>query len=350
MKGKCLAAQCVVLAALLSSTQATAQTPEDANQSITSGRVGFSYRGALNVHAKFKNIGSFPQQSNPGPASGGGVDRFYDDGFNRVDASGNAGGLTSFWGYQHASQLPGNDTIAMNSSSITSSTTSAEKTSDPQHGIEIFCDVPVGRIGHCHWGLEGAFGFSDLTFVDNRSFSGDVARVSDAFALNGITPPVPPYSGPYSGPGPLIGDSPTRRTVAIPSGAIVTGQSKLDASLYELQLGPYIEVSLWKRLSFSLSGGAAIARLDSTFEFSETATIADTGTTLSASGRDLHGDFLFGGFVAGQLSLAVTRHFHLMTGAQCHYLGRSSQSINGREAELDLTRSVFITAGAGFSF
>ncbi len=351
MKEKFPAVQCIVFAILVGATSAAAQSPgETSNPSFDSVRVEISYRGALNVSAKFKNLGSFPPQSNPGPSIGGGVDRFYDDGFNRVDASGNSGGLTSFWGYQHARQVPGNDTIVMNSSSVTSGTTSAEESQDPQHGFEITCDIPVGRSGRWQWGLEGAFGISDLTFRDDRILSGNVARISDAFVLNGITPPVPPYAGPYNGPGSLIGDSPTRTTVSIPGGAMITGQRKLDAVLYELRLGPYFEVPLSKRLSFSLSGGAAVARVESAFEFSDTAAMADIGTTLSVSGRDSDGEFLFGGFVGAKLSVAVTEHLNILTGVQYQYLPDFLQSANNREAGLDLGKSIFFTAGVGFTF
>jgi len=350
MSGKRITSHCIMLAALTTSTAANDQLLEPADQPPVLGRLALTYRGAWNVRARFKNLGYVPQQSNPGPATGSGVDRFYDDGFNRVDASGNAGGLTSFWGYQHASQVPGNDTIVMNSSSVASGGLSAESARDPQHGFELTCHIPMDAEGHWRWGFEAAFGFTDLTFEDNRNFLGDVTRISDAFALNGITPPVPPYSGRFGGPGALIGDSPTRTSAVIPGGASVVSRSKLDASLYELRLGPYVEVPLWKRLSCSLSGGLTAAHLDSTFEFSEAATMADVDTTLSVAGRDSHGDFLLGGFVAGQLSFAVTDRVRLLTGAQFHYLDRFSQSINRRTTELDLTQSVFITAGVGFSF
>jgi hypothetical protein len=76
----------------------------------------------------------------------------------------------------------------------------------------------------------------------------------------------------------------------------------------------------------------------------------DVETTFSVSGPGSHGDFQLGGFVAGQLSFTVTDQVRLLAGAQFHYLGRFSQSINRRTAELDLTRSVTLTAGFGLSF
>src|SRR5206468_2756913 len=67
----------------------------------------------FNITAEFSGIGKLGNQPDPGPPTGGGIDRFYDDGFVRVNRSGNNQGLTSFWGYNTASQTPGNDTLLL---------------------------------------------------------------------------------------------------------------------------------------------------------------------------------------------------------------------------------------------
>lgn len=53
------------------------------------------------------------------------------------------------------------------------------------------------------WGLEGAFNYTDLSIRDGRTLFGNVNRVSDAFAIGAIIPPLPPYAGTFGGPGPL---------------------------------------------------------------------------------------------------------------------------------------------------
>src|SRR5436853_7462231 len=74
------------------------EEPERPNKN----RFGVSYRAAYNITAKFKNVGNIhggSSGSDPGPAQGGGIDRNYDDGYNRRDgtaAHGNAG-LTWNW-------------------------------------------------------------------------------------------------------------------------------------------------------------------------------------------------------------------------------------------------------------
>src|SRR5580692_989632 len=103
----------VLAGVLLPVSAAFAQLNDDTDRPTQ--RFGLSYRAGFNITADFRNLGGFPASSSPGPATGGGIDRIYDDGYVRVDSSGNAGGQTWFWGYKNASQIPGNDTVVMHS-------------------------------------------------------------------------------------------------------------------------------------------------------------------------------------------------------------------------------------------
>src|SRR5258705_6515407 len=68
------------------------------NRLTMRGRLGF------NIHAKFSRIGTFPAATDIG-GTGGALDHFYDDGYVRVDQSGNFGSQTWFWGYENAGQI-----------------------------------------------------------------------------------------------------------------------------------------------------------------------------------------------------------------------------------------------------
>src|SRR3954452_21283028 len=61
-------------------------------------RIGLNYRMGLNMSVDFRHLGGLAGQ-NPGPQQGSAVNRNYDNGYNRVDSSTNAGGLTWNWGY-----------------------------------------------------------------------------------------------------------------------------------------------------------------------------------------------------------------------------------------------------------
>lgn len=103
-------------------------------------------------------------QNGPGPASGGGVARFYDDGFVRVDATGNSGGYTSFWSYENASQI------------------------------------------------QGAFiSFHCQSILDANT----IQLLTDTYELGALIPPDAPYAGSFEGPGPALPDAPFSRTITV---------------------------------------------------------------------------------------------------------------------------------------
>jgi hypothetical protein len=103
-------------------------------------------------------------QNDPGPATGGGVDRFYDDGFVRVDATGNPGGYTWFWSYENATQI------------------------------------------------QGSFiSFHSQALLDANT----IQLVTDTYDLGGLFPPSAPYTGTFEGPGPVLPDAPFSRTITI---------------------------------------------------------------------------------------------------------------------------------------
>jgi len=327
---------------------ATAQSVDDL-MTAPAGRFGLSYRGAFNVRASFHNLGNFPPPSNPGPASGGGIDRFYEDGFNRMDASGNSGGLTTYWSYQNAGQLPGNDTLVLHSSSVASSHDSGSITDDPQNGFELAYTRPLSTGKTWRWGVEAAFGFTDLSFAQNQSYAGNLVQISDAFALGGITPPVAPYTGTFSGPGPLIGDTPARSVATMIGAASVMSHAQLDGELYQLRFGPYIELSLARQAAISLGGGVVGALVHSAFEFQETASVPG-GNGFSASGKDWSSGTLIGGYVSAQFTWAFSGHLGLVVGGQYQTTGRFTQSVGEPKAELDLRNVIFVTGGVSYAF
>ncbi len=63
---------------------------------------------SFNIQVGFKNSGAFAARTDPGPAFGSAYNRSYDDGFNRLDTTGNNHGTgyantTWYWGYGNES-------------------------------------------------------------------------------------------------------------------------------------------------------------------------------------------------------------------------------------------------------
>lgn len=318
-------------------------SPSDPN------RLSISYRPGFNISAKFSGLGGFAALTSPGPATGGGINRTYDDGSNLLDIRGNAAGLTWNWSYSGAAgQVPGNDTIMMHSYSSPAGAVSDNRGGDPQHGFEFTYNRRLGTVGKCPWGVEVAFNYTDVTIRDGANLSAPVTVISDAFALNGVTPPLPPGPGTFAGPGTLIGDSPTRTTGAIANGAAIAGNRALDTSVYGWRLGPYLDVPVGD-CTLSFSAGLAVAYVDSSFAFSERVTIPAAGT-VSRVGSASADDVLWGGYLSGTFSVPVSSQVRLAAGVQFQDVGTFSQMASGKKAELDLGQSIFVMVGVGYSF
>lgn len=300
-------------------------------------------RFGLNINGRFKHLGNATSQ--PGPATGGSTDRTYDDGYVKADSSGNSGGLTWNWGYNNASQVQG-DNLAFHSTS-SSKNGQLENDGDPQLGFDLAYGRRLGKILNGSWGMEAAFDFTTTSIRDNRSLNGNGTLITDTYPLGGTMPDQPPYFGSFNGPGALIGSNPNRTTSADPF--VVDGRRKLDATLYSLRLGPYLEFPIVKRLSARLTGGLALAMADSKFSFHDTI-IFDSGRSANRSGSSSGTDFLVGGYFGGELSYAITSRVDLFAGAQYEYLGAFSRSAAGEQAQLDLSAGVYVNVGARFNF
>ncbi len=347
----------------LDETNSLPTTMLDASPAEKLNRIGVSYRMGLNITVDFKKLGGLAPLADPGPDTGSTYNRNYDNGsYNRVDSSGNAGGMTWYWGYENPNQLQGN-AIVMESSSSPNNGVSKNRQDDPQHGFEITYDRQLYRYESLRFGAEAGLGYTTISVGDSRTVTTTVNRITDTFSIpEGVIVPVAPYHGTYEGPGALLSSSldPGDRTRTILShDAIITGRRDLDADVFTLRIGPYLEFPIWKRLSFGLSGGLTLAVGDTHFSYRETVTIADTGRVgpaRSSSGSQT--DFLVGGYVGGNLSYALTSELSIFAGAQYQAAGRSINDTRLRNGDpftkkqsiLDLGESLIVSVGASYSF
>jgi hypothetical protein len=307
-------------------------------------RFSLGLRMGLNIDAKFKESGGGAGGAAIGPATGGGLDRVYDDGFVRRDASGNQGGMTWNWGYQNASQVSG-DTLLMHGSSA-GRVPGFSRSDDPQWGAELGYERRLGEWSWGKWGVQTAFNWTDVEINGRQAATVSSAVVTDAYPLGGIIPPLAPYAGSFAGPGPVIGDSPTRSSAVTSS--VVESKRALDAQVYGWRLGPYLELPVKEWLAVQLSGGLALGVVDSEFRYRDVAT--GGGTTSVRSGRHSDSDVLAGGYAEAQLSFRVTERASVFTGAQYQYLPDFEQKGRGTKAELELGDAIFVTLGFKLHF
>ena len=191
-------------------------------------------------------------------------------------------------------------------------------------------------------------GYTDLSIRDTQSLNGNVGMTTDAYPLGGITPPLAPYAGSFNGPGPVIGDTPTRTTMTSTGGALITGNRQLDIWLYDFRFGPYLQLPLINRLTCQLGGGLAAGLVDSTFSFSDSTTAS--GRVLQAAGGGQATDTLLGFYGEAGLAYRFVPEASLFAGGQFQYLGEFNQNAAGRGAQLDLRRSIFLVVGLQWHF
>jgi len=332
--------------------------------SESADRYGLSFRMAFNISADFKTTFG-PSAPIPGPGVHG-VDRNYDDGFNRRDITWpNNGGYTAYWGYDYDSQYNhdlNNPAITMHSAAGTAVSKNCDD--DPHLGFEASYNRTIGRKGKWQWGLELAFNYMNASICDDRQLSAGGTLTSDTYPTPGAYPPPPAgYPGDYysSVGSPQLYDSPgnppdfTDGRVMTPLSATVTGKRELDADVFGWRLGPYVGASLGSNVLVSVSAGLALAVISSDFKFNQTVSYYEPGSTtdkVSFPSRDSssQSDVLVGGYVSGQVNVALSKTWGAFGGVQFQGLGHYDQSVGNSRARLDLSESLFAVLGVSCSF
>ena len=328
---KALTSLVTAVAALVAGLAASAQDAPWPDRN----RVGLSYRMGFDASVDFRSLGSAPLANNPSVTG-----RSYDNGFVGTDDTGNAGGLTSYWGYQNAGQVTDGDEFLLLRGSDPGVLGSNLEDS-PFHGFELSYARELLRYRHVRLGIEAAFNAASLS-IDQQTTPAAGMLVVDAFPL-GYSPPEAPFTGtPNAGPfTPLLGTTP----VGLP----VTVASRFETFLSGVHLGPYVDVPLGKWVQLTLSGGVALTRVDAEYRYTETC-VAPDGTIATSGAQASDTSWELGGYVGLTGWLRLQDDMNLFTGVQYRASGSFTLTAGDRQAELDLGSSVYWTLGLGFSF
>jgi hypothetical protein len=316
-------------------------------------RFGLSFRMAFNVKVDFENVGAFPSPAGLRTTPDGAPFN-YDDGYVLTDSSGNLLGYTRYWGYDSASQVPGDGTIVMHTTSSAGASVAAPN-ENPELGFELTYNRELGRNKTVRWGVESAFNYMNVAVNDSGPVAISASRVSTPYQLPSlegggfVSPPPAPY---YHGADLSTNGNPVINTTPLPSGTAealvaMAGTRDFDADIFGFRVGPYLELSLGEKTKLSLSGGLALALVTSEFSFNET--IAQPNVP-PASGSGSQQDVLVGGYVAGNIAYKLAPNWDLFGGVQFQKVGQYSQTVNGETAVLDLSQSIFVVVGASYSF
>lgn len=335
-----------VSAAPFTPTQVVPMPGDSPNQLSGSFRMGF------NVKTSFENVGSFTSAPNRTTPTG---DAFnYDDGYVLVDASGNSMGYTRYWGYTAPGQLPGDGTLLMHRSSSAGATVGGD-VEEALPGFELSYRRELWRGEKFRWGVEVAGNYMPLKVRSSGSVSSIVTQQTDAYALptleggGYVTPPQAPYfQGPTLPPGGsiVIGANPVS-SITDTMIASASGVRDFDANILGLRLGPYVEMPVGEKGRLSLSGGLSLAYVLSDFDFRDDLTVP-IANSFSGGGSNSGG--IVGAYVAGEASYQISPAWEAYGAAEFQYLDKYSHSENGRNAVLDMTKSIFVSVGVKYSF
>ncbi len=309
---------------------------------------------------------TFGANAGADPAAGPKSDRFYDDGFNRVDASGNLGdgsfgplaSRTGYFGFSNDSQvdlragtlalrrvrLAGGDYLA-----------ATPETEQPAwHAalrVSLHRGVPVGR----DWGVEFGVDTVKLHAASEGPQPAALRLLTDTYALGGVVPQRAPYSGRFTSiPGDQrIGDTPAR-SVSTVAGTL-TGSRDFVARSTALQLGPWLEFGQARtqpaatereRWFVRLRGGVALLATRASFRTAEQiqASPGLTGAApVSASAERRRSDW--GAFAGVTLRRSFSPRVAAFGGLEALWGSRLTLAQADRYARLDLSKTMLVQFG-----
>jgi hypothetical protein len=323
---------------------------------IWEGDNRFSLNAALACNIKLSSRNLQPAPPNPGPATGAQVDRFYDNGYVRVDVSDNAGNQTTWWQFDTAlgatsDHLPGGAvTLTSTRSPAQGETLTAED--DPHVGLEFGYARRLFRCGNERkpWlivGVEGGLAFFDLGIRDTSGVTGNAVTADTYHLAPGNVVLSSSYEGNYLGDpaGPLLGSEPTARDFTAGSASLAHAMS---GQMYGFKLGPTLELPLGQSLLLGVSGGLALMGVDAEDSFQETVTIGENSVV--SNGNSHFDSWHAGPYVKVSLAINLGRQWQAQCGVQWQDNGDMTEQTGNYETRLDLNSVVLFTFGVGYSF
>lgn len=328
---------------------AGAKSPISIPESVSPWSFGIGHAPWFNLKASFSGLGGLPA-ARPFPLPGAAV-REYDDGFVRPDISGST--TTTNWSYQNDSQYDPADggSLAFSITDVPG-TASGRETDDALAGFEMFASRDMGtfQLGReqASWGLIGRLNYANIDIQSNSTLTLDGRRMTDTFPLNGVIPPLAPYTGSFSGPGPLLGTMPVQEMLLVPGGASVSGFRELEANLFALSAGPWISFTPFEKFHLQLEAGVTLAVIDG--DYRQRSTTAFGGTTGTSTSRGGDSAVVPGFYAGGTASYDFNSRWSGFAGLRYQYLDDYEVRAGGSEASLSFSQSFIGVIGVRFRF
>ena len=126
----------------------------------------------------------------------------------------------------------------------------------------------------------------------------------------------------------------------------MTVESSFDANFFGFRLGPYLDLPLNKHLLLTFSAGLSVTIVDGKFSYIESNSME--GTTSSAHASSV--DVLPGGYASAQATVKLAKHLNVFGGLQFQSSDSYHITAGNKQAEIDLSRSLYFSGGVSYSF
>jgi hypothetical protein len=292
-------------------------TPKPASPGPWRIGVGAMWRniGELSVDPNLRNSG-FANRFFVAPAGAGetGVfaNRSYDDGFVNIGAATPASGLTTNWGHQNDSQFRGG------SLNYTLSGGAAQSLPGPTGDDEDSTAAPFIEISHLRpirpnliAGFTANLSLAGLDGRADSAMSNSTVSISDRYALGGVIPPSAPYTGSFTGPGPLIPNQPTSRDFILTPNGGSSYHFAHDTDLYSLALGGEIHWQHADSFYLGIGLGAVLNLADWSASWNMPVPDASGRGSNTIGGADSGGDFLWGIYLKGSAGYRINQQWSI---------------------------------------
>ena len=217
----------------------------------------------------------------------------------------------------------------------------------PNFGFDLAYGGRLGHWGAAWIGWEFGFGLLPIDIKDTQTMAGIVSRTVHSFTTGGIALPTAPYNGGASGSGPAIDDLAT----ALPNDTgpgTIEGSRTLATTLYVWKLGPLFHWELGPQLAVSLSAGPAVGLVSGHLRYNEV--VVTCSSAAQNNGSVGGSDVVFGGYLGGTLMYHAVQNGDFYLGVQYMPLGSTQISGAGRQAKLDMSGGLYLSAGFNWPF
>lgn len=319
-------------------------------------RSGIAWRslGKTSINPGFRSSAAFiPNFFSPNPASGPAgqdSDRTYDNGFVNLGAATPGTGLTTNWGYNDGSQLTG-DTIQYTLGGGVALDFPSRGQDDED--VEISPYVELAYIRPYRKDLDLGFVanlfFTDLDSNIRSQMNQYSVTTTDQFSLGGIVTPLAPYTGNFTGPGPLIPNQPGDRSE---SQALTGSQTFLfdnDTRLFSFGFGTELVWHPNEQWHLTMGSGLVVNIADWQAQTSVPMITAGTTTISNSVFRNSDTDVLLGLYLKLGAGYQINENWNVEGFFRYDWNEDLEAKVGPTSFEVDLS-GWSLGLGAGYSF